>query len=89
MKSIKFPAVSSAVIFHSYQKKWAQKARQDVDTVSVDSRWFGKLGHTLAPVVLIFFCFPIRLLVPTEGEFVLLTETDQMEESEMSRVVQT
>lgn len=38
MKAIKFPAVSSAVIFHSYQKKWAQKARQDVNTVSVDSR---------------------------------------------------
>lgn len=38
MKSIKFPAVSSAVLFHSYQKKWARKARQDVDTVSVDSR---------------------------------------------------
>lgn len=38
MKAIKFPAVSSAVIFHSYQKKWAQKARQDVNTVSVNSR---------------------------------------------------
>lgn len=64
MKSIKFPVISSAVISHSYQKKCAQKARQDVDTLSANSRWVGKSGHTLTPVALIFFYFPVRLLVP-------------------------
>lgn len=40
------------------------------------------------PVNLIFFYSPIKFLVLTYGEFVMLTKTDQLREPEMFRVVQ-
>lgn len=85
-KSIKFPVVSSVVISHSYQKKWAEKARQDTDIVSVDSRWFGKSGYKTCGSH--FLLFPSKASSATKGEFVLLTETDQMKEPEMFGAVQ-